>query len=148
MSLNVIFPEMAASGFHRSMTSDTTAANPSDTRRATGSRRTVSEEVAEDSARLLAVLGRCLAEIGIKASLTTFHKIILRGEAFHPPSRLEPELDVFWREERRTGIALHIRLTEQGGRNFYCWGVSWASSHPAGDPIGAVQVIADVVEAA
>jgi hypothetical protein len=120
------------------MTRDSTAANP----HATGPRRTVSEEVAEDSARLLAVLGRCLAEIGIKASLTTFHR------NFYPPSRLEPELDVFWREERRTGIALRVRVTEQDGRSFYCWGVSWASSHPASDPIGAVQVIADVVDAA
>jgi hypothetical protein len=125
------------------MTIDSTAMTPPGSHRAT-----VSEEVAEDSARLLAVLGRRLAEIGIKASLTTFHTVILRGEAYHPPSRLEPELDVFWREERRTGIALRVRLTSQNGRNFYCWGVSWASSHPASDPVGAVQIIADLVEAA
>lgn len=123
------------------MTSDSAIMDPE-------SRRTVSEEVAEDSARLLAVLGRCLAEIGIKASLTTFYKIVLRGEAFHPSYRLEPELDVFWRKERRSGIALHVKLIEHGGKNFYCWGVSWLSCHPASDPVGAVQIIADVVGAA
>jgi hypothetical protein len=130
------------------MTSDTTASDSPDAPPPTGAQKSVSEDAAEDSARLLAVLGRCLAEIGIKASLTTFHKIILRGEAFHPPSRFEPELDVFWHEEQRAGIALRVKLTEQGGRNFYSWGVSWASSHPASDPVGAVQIIADVVHAA
>jgi hypothetical protein len=119
------------------MTTDTTPSH---------ARKNVSEDMAEDYARLLAILGRCLAEIGIRASLTTFHKIILRGDAVHPPSRFEPELDVFWRE--RSGIALRVKLTEQGGRNFYSWGVSWASSHPASDPVGAVQAIADVVDAA
>jgi hypothetical protein len=111
-------------------------------------REKISENVAEDHARLLALIGQCLAEIGIKASLTTFHNLVLYGETFHLPSRYEPELDVFWREEDRPGIALRVKLAEQGGKSFYCWGVSWASCHPANDPVGAVSVIADAVLAA
>lgn len=108
-------------------------------------RRKISENVAEDHARLLAMMGQCLAEIGIKASLTTFHNLVLYAEAFVPPSRYEPELDVFWPGEGREGIALRVKLIDQGGRDFYAWGVSWAQTHPASDPVGAVQVIADAV---
>ncbi|MCW2944592.1 MAG: hypothetical protein JWR24_1309 [Actinoallomurus sp.] len=56
------------------------------------------------------MIGQCLAEIGIRASLTTFHDLVLYGETFHLPSRYEPELDVFWREEDRPGIALRVKL--------------------------------------
>jgi hypothetical protein len=108
-------------------------------------RKKIPESVAEDHARLLAMVRRCLAEMGIQASLTTFHNLVLYGETFHMPSRYEPELDVFWREEDRPGIALSVKLTERGGQNFYCWGVSWADCHPANDPVGAVSVIADAV---
>src|SRR3954463_8056625 len=105
------------------------------------------EEVAEDHARLLEVIGQLLAEIGIKAALTTFHNLVLYGEIFELPSRYEPELDVFWPGER-PGVALRVKLTERSGQNFYAWGVSWAYSHPASDPVGAVQLIADAVAAA
>lgn len=108
----------------------------------------ISEEVAEDHARLLGIMGQCLAEIGIKASLTTFHNLVLYADTFDLPSRYEPELDVFWPDEDRPGIALRVKLTENIGRPFYCWGVSWAQSHPASDPVGAVSVIADAVMAA
>lgn len=108
----------------------------------------ISEEVAEDHARLLGIMGQCLAEIGIKASLTTFHNLVLYADTFDLPSRYEPELDVFWPDEDRPGIALRVKLTENSGRPFYCWGVSWAQSHPASDPVGAVSVIADAVMAA
>lgn len=53
---------------------------------------------------------------------------------------------MFWPGER-PGIALRIKVTERDGRNFYAWGVSWLQTHPATDPLGAVQVIADVVQA-
>jgi hypothetical protein len=111
-------------------------------------RKKIPESVAEDHARLLAMIGQCLAEIGIRASLTTFHNLVLYGETFHLPSRYEPELDVFWREEDRPGIALRVKLAERGGKEFYCWGVSWAKCHPANDPVGAVSVIVDAVLAA
>src|SRR4051794_25554157 len=62
-------------------------------------RETISEAVAEDHARLLAMIRQCLAEIGITASLTTFHGLILRPESHHSPTRYEPELDVFRSEE-------------------------------------------------
>src|SRR3954462_4572339 len=101
----------------------------------------IPENVAEDHARLLGLVGQCLAEIGIRSSLTTFHNIVLYGEEFHLPSRYEPELDVFWPGDR-PGIALRVKLIERGGVNFYAWGVSWAQTHPATDPVGAVQVIA------
>lgn len=108
----------------------------------------ISEDVAEDHARLLGTVGQCLAEIGFRSSLTTFHNLVLYGEEFHLPSRYEPELDVLWADEDRPGIALRVKLTERGGRPFYCWGVSWAQSHPASDPVGAVSVIADAITAA
>lgn len=108
----------------------------------------ISEDVAEDHARLLGMVGQCLAEIGLRSSLTTFHNLVLYGEEFHLPSRYEPELDIFWPDADRSGIALRVKLTERGGRPFYCWGVSWAQSHPASDPVGAVSVIADSIAAA
>jgi hypothetical protein len=107
----------------------------------------ISENVAEDHARLLGMLGQCLAEIGMKAALTTFHNLVLYGETFKLPSRYEPELDVFWPGER-PGIALRVKVTERSGEDFYAWGVSWAQTHPATDLMGAVQVIADAVQAA
>jgi hypothetical protein len=110
-------------------------------------RQKISETVAEDHARLLAIIGQCLAEIGIKAALTTFHNLVLYGEVFELPSRYEPELDVFWPGER-PGVALKVKLTDRGGLDFYAWGMSWAHAHPASDPVGAVQVIADAVHAA
>jgi hypothetical protein len=109
--------------------------------------RKITEHEAEDHARLLAMLRQCLAEIGIKASLTTFHNLVLYADTFESPSRYEPELDVFWPGERE-GIALRVKLIERGGVNFYAWGVSWARTHPAADPVGAVQVITDAVLAA
>jgi hypothetical protein len=108
----------------------------------------ISEAVAENHARLLAVVGRCLSEIGITASLTTFHKLVPRANSYHAPARYEPELDVFRPDEERPGIALKVKLTERGGRTFYSWGVSWACAHPTSDPLGAVQVIAEAVRAA
>jgi hypothetical protein len=114
----------------------------------TGAREKISEAQAEDHARLLVMVRACLAEIGIKAALTTFHNLVLYAEEFRPPFRYEPELDVFWREEERSSIALRVKLTKRGGREFYAWGVSWAQSHPASDPLGAVQVIAETVQAA
>src|SRR4051812_34623200 len=113
----------------------------------TATREKIPERVAEDHARLLAMVGQCLAEIGIKASLTTFHNLVLYAESFIPSSRYEPELDVFWPGER-LGIALRVKLVDRAGRDFYAWGVSWAQTHPASDPLGAVQVIADAVHAA
>jgi hypothetical protein len=107
---------------------------------------TISESVAEDHARLLSVVGRRLAEVGIKAALTTFHNLVLYGDSFHLPSRYEPELDVFWREEERAGVALRVKLIMRDGKDFYAWGVSWARAHPASDPLGAVQIIADAVQ--
>lgn len=107
----------------------------------------ISENVAEDHARLLEMIAQCLAEIGFRSSLTTFHNLVLYGEEFHPPSRYEPELDVFWPADR-PGIALRVKLIERGGKNFYAWGVKWEQTHPATDPVGAVQVIADAVQAA
>ena len=104
----------------------------------------ISDAVAEDHARLLAIVSQCSAEIGIKASLTTFHNLVLYAETFAMPSRYEPELDVFWPGER-PGTALRVKLTEQSCQDFYAWGVSWAYSHPASDPVGAVQVIANAV---
>jgi hypothetical protein len=88
------------------------------------------------------MLGRCLAEVGIGSALTTFHKIVLRAESFHLPARYEPELDVFWPDDRQPGTALKIKLTERAGQSFYAWGVSWACDHPAGDLLGTVQAIA------
>jgi hypothetical protein len=88
----------------------------------------ISEEVAEDHARLLGIMGQCLAEIGIKAALTTFHNLVLYADTFDLPSRYEPELDVFWPDEDRPGIALRVKLTENSGRPFYCWGVSHGRS--------------------
>lgn len=111
-------------------------------------RQKIPESTAEDHARLLATIRRCLAEIGIRASLTTFHNLVLYAETFVPPSRYEPELDVFWPDEERDGIALRIKLVDRGGRNFYAWGMSWACTHPASDPMGAVRVIADAILAA
>jgi hypothetical protein len=108
----------------------------------------ISEDVAEDHARLLGLVGQCLAEIGFRSSLTTFHNLVLYGETFHLPSRYEPELDVFRAEEDLSGIAMRVKLTERGGEPFYCWGVSWSQSHPANDPVGAVSVIADAIAAA
>jgi hypothetical protein len=113
----------------------------------TNKREKISEVVAEDHARLLAIIGQCLAEIGIKAALTTFHNLVLYAETFELPSRYEPELDVFW-PGGRPGIALRVRLIERSGQDFYAWGVSWARTHPVSDPMGAVHVIADAVLAA
>jgi hypothetical protein len=111
-------------------------------------REKVPESVAEDHARLLVTVSQRLAEIGIKASLTTFHNLVLYADTFVPSSRYEPELDVFWPGEERQGIALRVKLVDRGGRGFYAWGVSWACTHPTSDPVGAVQVIADAVLAA
>jgi len=107
----------------------------------------ISEAVAEDHARLLGMIGRCLAEIGFRSSLTTFHNLILYAERFIPSTRYEPELDIFWQEEDRPGVALTVKLTERADQPFYCWGVSWSQSHPASDPVGAVSVIADAIAA-
>jgi hypothetical protein len=145
--------------FIDSMTTDTTsppnqhasrsAGDPEQSRSQIGWTRKSKQEripdaVAEDHARLLATVGQCLAKIGIKASLTTFHNLVLYGEIFELPSRYEPELDVFWPGER-PGIALRVKVTERSGQDFYAWGVSWSRTHPASDPVGAVQVIADAV---
>jgi hypothetical protein len=114
--------------------------------RATQDRREkISETVAEDHARLLGMLGRCLAEVGIKAALTTFYGLVLRAESFHLPARYEPELDVFWPDDRRPSIALKVKLVERNGHSFYAWGGSWASGHPASDPAGAVVTIVSYV---
>ena len=61
----------------------------------------IPEEVAEDHARLLGIMGRCLAEIGIKASLTTFHiceesrhqadRLLIRTTAVGPGRSRRPE---------------------------------------------------------
>jgi hypothetical protein len=109
------------------------------------SRQEITERVAEDHARLLAMVGTCLAEIDIRASVTTFHNLALYAETFVPSSRYEPELDVFWPGEDRDGIALRVKLIDQGGQHFYAWGVSWAHTHLASDPAGAARVIADAV---
>jgi hypothetical protein len=45
-------------------------------------------------------------------------------------------------------VSGRVRLTERSGEDFYAWGVSWSRTHPASDPVGAVQVIADAVLAA
>jgi hypothetical protein len=111
-------------------------------------REKIPEDMAEDHARLLAIIRNCLAEIGITASLTTFHHLVLRAETYHAPARYEPELDVFRSDEERPGIALRVKLTKRGDETFYSWGVSWICSHPASDPVGAVQVIADAALAA
>jgi hypothetical protein len=105
-------------------------------------RESIPESVAEDHARLLSMLGRCLAEVGIGSALTTFHKIVLRAESFHRPTRYEPELDVFWPDDDRPGIALKIKLAERRGQIFYAWGRSWTCDHPAGDLLGTIQAIA------
>lgn len=110
-------------------------------------RKKISDDVAEDHARLLVMTGQCLAEIGIRARLTTFHNLVLYGERYEPSSRYEPELDVFW-TGGRPGVALRVKLIERGGMNFYAWGVGWARTHPASDPLGAVQAIADAVQVA
>lgn len=110
----------------------------------TATQEKIPEKVAEDHARLLAMVQQDLAAIGISASLTTFHNLVLYAEAFVPPSRYEPELDVFWPGER-PGIALRVKLIDKGGQDFYAWGVSWACTHPASDLMGAVNVIADAV---
>jgi hypothetical protein len=31
-----------------------------------------------------------------------------------------------------------IKLAERGGESFYARGVSWACTHPASDPVGAI----------
>jgi hypothetical protein len=110
-------------------------------------RERISEAVAEDHARLLEMIGQCLAEIGIRAALTTFYGLVLRAETFHMPTRYEPELDVFRPDDEQSGIALKVKLVERGDQSFYAWDVSWASRHPASDPPGAVQMIADAVRA-
>jgi hypothetical protein len=110
--------------------------------RAGAGRENIPESVAEDHARLLSTLRQCLADVGIRSALTTFHKITLSAESFHRPARYEPELDVFWPDDQRPGIALTIRLIERGDQSSYAWGVSWAFGHPAGDLLGAVQAIA------
>lgn len=125
------------------MLSDVENANGAD---AEGQQK-ISERVAEDHARLLATVRQCLAEIGIKASLTTFHNLVLYADTFVPSSRYEPELDVF-RPGEQPGIAVRVKLIKRGGRDFYAWGMSWACTHPASDQVGAVQVIADAVLAA
>jgi hypothetical protein len=114
----------------------------------TKTREMISEDVAEDHARLLTMIAECLAEVGITASLTTFHKLVLRADAYHAPARYEPELDVFRPDEERPGIALKVKIAERGGRTFVSWGVSWACTHPTDDPLGTIQVIADAVQAA
>jgi hypothetical protein len=110
-------------------------------------RQKISERAAEDHARLLAMVSQRLAEIGIEASLTTFQNLVLYAETFVPPSRYEPELDVLWPGER-PGVAVRVKLIERGGQDFYAWGVSCACTHPASDPMGAVQITADAVLAA
>jgi hypothetical protein len=105
----------------------------------------IPESVAEDHALKLTVVAQHLAAVGIKAALTTFHNLVLYGDSFDLPSRYEPELDVFWRDEERSGIALQVKLIKRDGEDLYAWGVSWAHAHPASDPLGVVQVIADTV---
>jgi hypothetical protein len=104
-------------------------------------REKIPEGVAEDHARLLSMLGQYLAEIGIKAALTTFHGLVLRAESFHLPARYEPELDVFWPIDERPGIALKVKLVERDGQSFYAWGVNWTCGHPTSDLLGAAQAI-------
>src|SRR4051812_47393112 len=111
-------------------------------------REKIPENVAEDHARLLAMIRQCLAEIGIVASLTTFHGLFLHPDTYQSPTRYEPELDVFRPDEERPGIALRVKLTTRDDQTFYSWGVSWACSHPASDPVGAVKVIAEAALAA
>jgi hypothetical protein len=93
------------------------------------------------------MVGQSLAEIGIKAALTTFHHLVAYGGTFELPSRYEPELEVFWPEDRQ-GTALRVKLTERNGRDVYAWGASRAQAHPASYPAGAVRLIADAVVAA
>jgi hypothetical protein len=85
----------------------------------TQEREKITEKVAEDHARLLSTLGQCLAEIGTRAALTTFHKIILRADTFHLPARYEPELDVFRPDDEKPGPDHRphstIQLIEQKG---------------------------------
>jgi hypothetical protein len=107
----------------------------------------IAESVAEHHARLLETVGQGLADIDIEAALTTFHNLVSYGETFELPSRYEPELEVFWPGER-PGMALRIRVTERSGEDFYAWGASRAQTHPASDPAGTVQAIADAVRAA
>lgn len=104
----------------------------------------ISESVAEAHARLLGIVGQCLAEVGIRAALTTFHNLVLRGERLDLPSRYEPELDVFWPDDR-TGIALRVKLIARGDADHYAWGATWTNTYPANDPAGAVQAIADAL---
>jgi hypothetical protein len=107
----------------------------------------ISESVAEAHARLLGIVGQCLAEVGIRAALTTFHNLVLCGETLELPSRYEPELDVFWPGDR-AGIALRVKLIERDDADHYAWGAAWTNTYPANDPAGAVQAIADALLAA
>ncbi|GAB2820086.1 hypothetical protein GCM10027176_25550 [Actinoallomurus bryophytorum] len=109
-------------------------------------REQISESVAEDHARLLEMVGQSLAEIGIRAALTTFHHLVAYGGTFVLPSRYEPELQVFWPGDHR-GIALRVKLTSRDGGDVYAWGASRAQAHPASDPAGAVRLITDAVVA-
>jgi hypothetical protein len=110
-------------------------------------REQISESVADDHARLLGTVGRSLAEIGIKAALTTFHHLVAYGGTIELPSRYEPELEVFRPGDGR-GIALRVKLTERNGTDVYAWGAGRAQAHPANDPAGAVRLIAYAVVAA
>jgi hypothetical protein len=105
----------------------------------------IPESVAEDHARLLSMMSQRLAEIGIRASLTAFYKIVLRAETFHMPARYEPELDVFWPIDRQPGIALKVKLIERDGQSFYAWGASWACGHPTSDLLGAARAVAGCI---
>jgi hypothetical protein len=104
-------------------------------------RKNIPESVADDHARLLSVLGQCLAEVGFRSGVTTVHKITLCAESFHRPVRYEPELDVFWPDDQRPGTAMRIRLVERAGRSCYAWGEGWVFGHPAGDLVGVVQAV-------
>jgi hypothetical protein len=76
-------------------------------------REKIPERVAEDHARLLAMVGQCLAEIGIKASLTTFHNLVLYGRR-----------SICRHGTSRSLTCSGVRRTELGSR--------FASSSPSG----------------
>jgi hypothetical protein len=105
-------------------------------------RERIAESVADDHARLLELVGQGLADIGIEAALTTFHNLVSYGEGFGLPSRYEPVLDV-----NQRGTALRVEVTERSGEDFFAWGMGRAQTHPANDPAGTVEAIADTLAA-
>lgn len=102
-------------------------------------RERIAESVAENHARLLEMVGQGLADMGIEAALTTFHNLVSYGEGFGLPSRYEPVLEVY-----RPGMTLRVAVTERSGEDFFAWG---AQTHPASDPAGTVEAIADAMAA-